>query len=86
MSKRYYFLFEHYGILAKYAISFHICWVTVGFGDFVQKSMDQILLKETDFLIEDFRDNISCFEGALELVELDVGFEDDKRVSFFVLL
>lgn len=86
LSKSNNFLFKHNGILTKYAISFHRGWVMIGFGDFIQESMYQILLKEADLFVENFGDNISCFERTLELVKLDISFEDDEGVCFFVFL
>lgn len=50
-------------MLAKESIGLDIGGIREGFGQFEEEGINEILLKEVDFLVDKIRDDIGSFDG-----------------------
>ncbi len=78
-------MLEHDEVLAELTIGFNGSCVLKTFADFVQKTIDKVIVKKTYFFLHYFRHNKSAFNSVSQSIVLDVAFQQKQRIGFLVI-
>lgn len=54
------------------------------FTNLIQIGIDKILLEESNFLIDDFRNDKGAFDRIIEFLILNITFQKHHRISLFI--
>jgi len=72
-------------VLTELSVSLHTAIILKTLTDFIQKPVNQVILKKADFLPHDFRNDKSPLYTVIQPVELNVTFQQQQRVRFLVV-
>jgi hypothetical protein len=72
-------------MLAELTVGFDGSCVLKAFADFVQKPIDEVVVKKTYFFLHDLRHNKSAFDSVSQSIVLDVALQQKQRIGFLVI-
>lgn len=72
-------------MLAELTVGSNCSFVLKTFADFVQKPIDEVVVKKTYFLLHYLRHNKSAFDPIAQSIVLDVALQKKQRIGFLVI-